>query len=123
MFHNHFNIFEILSRFTRDFVELALIYITSFSVLIIFIFVQVILKFFIVKEAMQSQRNMQVNSRRHNKNNHLQIAKTIFLQNMLLFATAFPYFFFKSMLFISRLRHIPREFVWFFDSTINQWPC
>lgn len=104
----------IASHFTQDLEELMLIYITLPLVLVILTFLQVMLKFAIVKEVMQSQRNTHVNGSQHNNNNHLQIAKIMFMLNMLFLVTAFPYFVPRTLEFIFLLSKVQNGFPWRF---------
>lgn len=90
--------------FNLDFSQIMILYITLFSVLLILIALQLMLKSVIAKEVIHSQQNMHMNGRQHNKNKHLQIAKIIFLLNMFLYVTAFPYVLAHSLEHMFKLR-------------------
>ncbi|XP_046862249.1 type-1 angiotensin II receptor A-like [Xenia sp. Carnegie-2017] len=95
--------------FDISFDQVMHIYITEYAVLEFAVFLQIIMKCFIIKEVMLSRRNANMNGQQQNSK-HIEIAKTIVILNIVLFVTAFPYFVAKQVEFIERLGKIQSSY-------------
>lgn len=87
--------------FTDNFRMIMKIYIAQIAVLELAVFIQVILKFFIIHEIMKSRKNAQQQQQQSNK--HKEVAKTIITLNVILVVTALPYFVSKQLEFFEKL--------------------
>lgn len=88
--------------------QFLFILIMAVSLLVIVVVFQVMLKCLIIKEVMQSRRKTLENGNQHN-NNHLEIAKTIFILNIFALVTIFPYFLSLQLLLVFMHRKIDVE--------------
>ncbi|XP_046862009.1 cannabinoid receptor 1-like [Xenia sp. Carnegie-2017] len=95
--------------FDISFEQVMHIYITEYAVLEFAVFLQIIMKCFIIKEVMLSRPNANMNGQQQNSK-HLEIAKTIVILNIVLFVTAFPYFVAKQVEFMKRLGKIQSSY-------------
>ena len=101
--------------FTNNFRMLMKIYISQIAVLELAVFIQVILKFFIIREIMRSRQNAQ--QRQQQSNKHKEVAKSIITLNVILIVTALPYFVSKQVEFVSKLRLISGDdLLWQFSN-------
>lgn len=101
--------------FTNNFRMLMKIYIAQIAVLELAVFIQVILKFFIIREIMISRQNSQQQQSQGNK--HKEVAKTIITLNVILLVTALPYFVAKQLEFLWKLGLIiGDDLVWQFSN-------
>ncbi len=91
-----------LSHVAYKFADLELaqfmkIYIAQIAVLEFAVIVQVVLKVLIIREIVESGRNMADARTEQRNNKHKEIAKTIVMLNVILIVTAFPYFVAKQI--------------------------
>jgi hypothetical protein len=77
--------------------QLMKIYIAQIAVLEFAVIVQVVLKVLIIREIVESGRNMADARTEQRNNKHKEIAKTIVMLNVILIVTAFPYFVAKQI--------------------------
>lgn len=107
-----FGLSNIAYLYTDNFSMLLKIYIAQIAALELTVFVQVILKVFIIREIMKSRRNTQ-----QQNNRHKEIAKTIIILNVILMVTALPYFVSKQLEFVWKLGLIGGDhLVWKFSN-------